>query len=137
MAILERWQQKARASSSTNSLRHLQCYGTGWSVFEPSCPELFKGGLFGFFFFYGAYVIQHCFTFRPSDSTVSEDAVGAKCKDGPLLVVHVRDLLLTNYPEFLNKSLSKQRFTINPYDNLGKDSRRKTTKGSTKDLPSI
>jgi hypothetical protein len=28
----------------------------------------------GFFIFYFRYVIQHCFIFRPSDSTLSEDA---------------------------------------------------------------
>ncbi len=33
---------------------------------------LFKRGIFFFFFF--IYVIQHCFIFRSSDSTVSEDA---------------------------------------------------------------
>jgi hypothetical protein len=34
--------------------------------------ELFLGGIFWFFLL--TYVIQHCFIFHPSDSTVSENA---------------------------------------------------------------
>ncbi len=48
--------------------------GSATQIFpQPAESFCFKGGIY-FWFFILMYVIQHCFIYRPSDSTVSEDA---------------------------------------------------------------
>jgi hypothetical protein len=52
---------KSKIHNLQSKIRHKSCF--------------FKGDFFGFLLF--MYDIQHCFICRPSDSTVSEDALYA------------------------------------------------------------